>query len=60
MTAQKDITIVVVGTLDTKGPEVGFLKEKITSRGCTPIVIDAGVLGKPEIKPDISRGELAP
>ncbi|MGI6404417.1 MAG: Tm-1-like ATP-binding domain-containing protein [Oscillospiraceae bacterium] len=46
--------ILVLGTLDTKGEEFAFLKEELLSRGCDPIVMDLGLLGKPAFEPDIT------
>lgn len=55
----KPKTIVLLGTLDTKGLEIGYIREKIQARGHQTIVVDAGVLGNPQIKADISREEVA-
>lgn len=52
-------TIVIVGTLDTKGLEIGYIRDRIAERGHGAIVIDAGVLGKPTIEADIPREEVA-
>ena len=52
-------TIVIVGTLDSKGEENLYLKQRIETRGHRVIVIDAGVLGQPYFAPDISREEVA-
>ncbi|MEJ2715930.1 MAG: Tm-1-like ATP-binding domain-containing protein [Deltaproteobacteria bacterium] len=52
-------TVVIVGTLDTKGEEVGYLKEVIEEEGCSVVVVDVGTLHEPAIKPDISRQETA-
>lgn len=52
-------TIAVLGALDTKGTEVGFLADWIRAGGCTPLVVDLGVLGASAIEPDISREEVA-
>ena len=38
-------TIAIVGTLDTKGDEVSYLKELIEARGHKVLLIDPGVLG---------------
>ena len=48
-------TIAVLGTLDTKGTEVGFLAEQIRARGCDTLVVDLGVLRPPTIEPDVTR-----
>ena len=52
-------TIAVLGTLDTKGEEHGFVAELIRERGHTALVIDVGTLEPPKIQPDISREEVA-
>lgn len=52
-------SIVIVGTLDTKGDEVEYLKSRIESRGHDTIVLDVGVLEQPSTEPDIAREEIA-
>jgi len=52
-------TIILLGTMDTKGIECAFLVEQIQKRGHRTLVIDAGILGEPGLKPDISRTEVA-
>ncbi len=52
-------TVVLVGTLDTKGVEYGFLRDRIVEAGCKVILIDAGILGAPAIAPDIDREAVA-
>jgi len=52
-------TIVILATLDTKEDEVLFLKQRVQERGHRAIVVDAGVLRSPRVKPDISREEVA-
>jgi len=51
--------IVVIGTLDTKGPETGFVRDEVVRHGHTPLVIDPGILGEPAIPADITRQEVA-
>ena len=52
--------VVVIGTLDTKGPEIAYLRDQIQKLGMTTTVIDSGILGEPlGITPDISRAEAA-
>jgi uncharacterized protein (UPF0261 family) len=51
--------VVIAGALDTKGAEFAFVKELIAARGLTPLLVDFGVLGDPEIQPDISNVEVA-
>jgi uncharacterized protein (UPF0261 family) len=52
-------TVVALGTLDTKGAEYAYLRERIREQGVDVILIDAGVLGEPSTPPDIGRTEVA-
>jgi uncharacterized protein (UPF0261 family) len=52
-------TIAILGTMDTKGEEHGFVAEQIRSRGHKTLVIDVGVLDEPRLKPDVSRFDVA-
>jgi uncharacterized protein (UPF0261 family) len=52
-------TIVILGTLDTKGEEHGFVARLIEARGHRTLVIDVGALGAPALKPDITREDVA-
>jgi uncharacterized protein (UPF0261 family) len=51
--------IAIIGTLDTKGYEVGYLRDLIESRGHRTWIIDPGVLGQPAIEADLTRAEVA-
>src|SRR5262245_57274018 len=52
-------TIAILGTMDTKGVEHGFVADVIRQRGHQTIIIDVGTLGDPQIKPDVNRTEIA-
>lgn len=52
-------TILLIGTLDTKGTEYGYVKDLIVARGHQTLLINAGVTGEPAIPPDISADEVA-
>jgi uncharacterized protein (UPF0261 family) len=52
-------TVVLVGTLDTKGVEYAYLRDRIRDHGVEVVVIDAGVLDEPLIEPDVTRLEVA-
>jgi uncharacterized protein (UPF0261 family) len=39
--------ILVIGTLDTKGQEIGFLADAIVDAGGSPVLLDSSVSGKP-------------
>ena len=51
--------IVIVGTLDTKELELGYVRELIEQRGHLPIIVDCGVMKDPSLEPDISRHAVA-
>lgn len=52
--------VVIIGTLDTKGPEIAYLRDQIQRLGLGTTVIDSGILGEPiSITPDISNAEAA-
>ncbi|MGI8483361.1 MAG: Tm-1-like ATP-binding domain-containing protein [Thermomicrobiales bacterium] len=52
-------TVALVGTLDTKGHEYGFVRDRLRELGADVLVIDTGVLDQPLIVPDITREQVA-
>ena len=52
-------TVVAIGTLDTKGTEYAYLRERLREDGVDVLLVDAGVLGEPATEPDITREEVA-
>jgi len=52
-------TIVILGTLDTKGEQLQLLKDKILARGHRAILMDMGMGSEPRVKPDITAREIA-
>jgi uncharacterized protein (UPF0261 family) len=52
-------TVVIVGSLDTKGQEFAFVRDLIEREGLKTLVVDFGVLGEPALEPDIGREEVA-
>ncbi len=53
-------TILIIGTLDTKGPETAYLRDKIRALGCDTVVLDSGILGQPVgLEADITRETVA-
>jgi len=52
-------TILLIGTLDTKGTEYSYVKNLIAERGHQTLVLDAGVVGEPAFSPDISAETVA-
>ena len=52
-------TVVLAGTLDTKGHEYAFVRDRLRERGVDVILVDAGILGVPLTEPDIPREAVA-
>ena len=53
-------TVALIGTLDTKGPEIAYLRDRCSDLGLETLVIDSGILGEPlGIKADFSREVVA-
>jgi uncharacterized protein (UPF0261 family) len=50
--------VILLGTLDTKGTEVQFVRDLIRTAGLEVLVIDAGALGRPGFPPDVSREDV--
>lgn len=54
------MTVLLIGTLDTKGREIAYCRDKIRALGADALVLDSGILGEPlDIVADISRAECA-
>jgi uncharacterized protein (UPF0261 family) len=51
-------TVVLLGTLDTKGSEYEFLRARVREHGVDALLVDAGIY-EPEVAPDIGRDEVA-
>jgi uncharacterized protein (UPF0261 family) len=52
------MAVVIVGTLDTKGPEVGFVRDRLREAGLDVLLLDAGVLGPSTTTADVPREEV--
>jgi len=51
--------VLVIGTLDTKGEEILFLKQQIERKHCGAIVIDVSMGSEPLFKADVGPAEIA-
>jgi uncharacterized protein (UPF0261 family) len=49
------MAVLLIGTLDTKGNEIAFVRDQLTATGVQVLVLDAGSLGSPAIAADVSR-----
>jgi uncharacterized protein (UPF0261 family) len=54
-TRELSMSVLLVGTLDTKGPEYLYVRDLLVESGVGAFVIDAGVLGPPHFTPDVPR-----
>jgi len=56
----QDPGIALIGTLDTKGAEIGYVRDRLRALGARPLVVDSGILGEADgIEPDVSRADVA-
>ena len=51
--------LLVIATLDTKGREAAYVRDCAAERGAHPVLMDIGVVGVPQTRPDIASRELA-
>ncbi|MEU6341397.1 Tm-1-like ATP-binding domain-containing protein [Streptomyces sp. NPDC046977] len=51
--------VALLGTLDTKGAEYEWLRERLLRRAVDVVLIDTGVAGEPRVPADIARAEVA-
>jgi uncharacterized protein (UPF0261 family) len=51
-------TVLLIGTLDTKGEELEFLRDRLREAGVAVLLADVGTLEPPGVEPDISREEV--
>lgn len=53
-------TVLLIGTLDTKGPETAYLRDRVRDLGCDTLVLDSGILGEAVgITADFNRRQVA-
>ncbi|MFW5956232.1 MAG: Tm-1-like ATP-binding domain-containing protein [Halorhabdus sp.] len=53
------MSVVIVGTLDTKSEEIGFARDVLQAQGVDVHLVDTGVMGDPEIEADTTASEVA-
>lgn len=56
---QTSPSVVLVGALDTKGSEYGFVRDRLAAAGIGSVLVDSGVLGAPTIAVDVRRATVA-
>ena len=50
--------IYLLATLDTKGPDAAFVRDRLVELGHAVAVVDCGCLGEPTITADVSREQV--
>jgi uncharacterized protein (UPF0261 family) len=51
--------IALIGTLDTKGDEIAYVRDRLRALGAVPVVVDSGILGEAGIPADVPREQVA-
>ena len=54
-----DRTVVLVGTLDTKGAEYAYMRDRLNAHDIRTVLVDVGTLEPPLTEPDIDRRTVA-
>lgn len=52
------MSVLLIGTLDTKGTEYAYVRDRLRAAGIAVTVADAGVLAPPAFEPEISREKV--
>ncbi|MER8097318.1 Tm-1-like ATP-binding domain-containing protein [Streptomyces goshikiensis] len=52
-------SVVLLGTLDTKGVEYGWLRERLLRAGVEVVLVDTGIMDEPRVPADIPREAVA-
>jgi uncharacterized protein (UPF0261 family) len=52
-------TVVLLGTLDTKGTEYDYVRDRLLAEGVAVLLIDAGIVDAPTVTPDVTHEEVA-
>src|SRR3954447_5270783 len=51
--------VALIGTLDTKGDEIAYVRERLMALRVEVVIVDSGILGEPHCRADISHEEVA-
>jgi uncharacterized protein (UPF0261 family) len=57
-TADGERTVLLLGTLDTKGAEFAFLRERLRDAGVGVLLADVGTLEPPSVEADFTRDQV--
>ncbi|WP_330632975.1 Tm-1-like ATP-binding domain-containing protein [Halocatena halophila] len=53
------MTVTIVGTLDTKAPEIAYAREVLESQNVATHIVDVGIMDDPGLEPDTSAAAVA-
>ncbi|KAB1193767.1 UPF0261 family protein [Haloferax sp. MBLA0076] len=53
------MSVIIIGTLDTKGAEIGFARDVLNAKGVDVHLVDTGVMEDPDIEPDTTAAAVA-
>ena len=53
------LSILLIGTGDTKSEELGYMADVLRKAGATVLFMDVSVLGDPDLHPDLSKQDVA-
>jgi uncharacterized protein (UPF0261 family) len=52
------MSVYLLATLDTKGPEAAFVRDRLRSLGIEVRLVDTGCIGEPAVAADVSRSQV--
>jgi len=52
------MSVYLFATLDTKGHEAAYLRERLVEAGVQTVLVDCGALGEAQVRPDVVREEV--
>ena len=52
------MSVYLLATLDTKGPEAAFVRDRLNAMGVEVQLVDTGCVGEPTVAADITRSEV--
>ncbi len=58
MASPRTPAVYILATLDTKGHEAAYLRDRLAAHGVATRLVDAGCLAAPQVQADIARAEL--
>src|SRR4051794_10342561 len=51
--------VALIGTLDTKGDEIAYVRERLMALRVEVVIVDSGILGEPHCRADITHEQVA-